>query len=314
MPRKRRVIRAGHFYHVMLRGVGGRTIFMDDVDRCRFCLLLQYAVERSDLTVHGFCLMDNHVHLIVQPSSNDLSNGIHRLAFRYAQYFNSRMERVGYLFQGRYKAVLVQTGTYLRRLVRYVHRNPLRAGMVADASSYSWSSQHAYSGKTDITWLQTTPLLKLFASDIPTARKMLIDYVDTDDESAKTELNAIRKATSSGVYGDTAFVEMMAEEVDQPNLQPLGSLVPLETVIDHVCGVTDTCLEALQSSSRARPLVAARAALVSVCQRMGVSSPGELAQLLQRDPTSISRLNSKADVTFASLRDQVLNELVETPT
>ena len=90
MSRKRRVILPGYYYHTMIRGNGGKPIFHDGEDRTRFCLLLQYAKEKHDFRVHGFCLMGNHVHLLLQPNSTDLSGGMHALGFRYAQYFNKK--------------------------------------------------------------------------------------------------------------------------------------------------------------------------------------------------------------------------------
>jgi putative transposase len=91
----------------MLRGNGGQDIFIDNAGRARFCLLLQYACEKHQLNTHGFCLMGNHVHLIMQPLTANLTAGMHALAFRYAQYFNRKYGRKGFLYQGRYKAVLV---------------------------------------------------------------------------------------------------------------------------------------------------------------------------------------------------------------
>ncbi len=93
MARKRRIIVPGYCYHVMLRGNGGQVIFKNDADRIRFCLLLQYACESHGVAVHAFCLMSNHVHLLVQPKCKGLSAAMHALSFRYAQQFNRRYER-----------------------------------------------------------------------------------------------------------------------------------------------------------------------------------------------------------------------------
>ena len=188
--------------------VDGRSIFIDDQDRARFCLLLQYASETCKFSIHAFCLMDNHVHILLQPHTEDLASGMHRLGFRYAQHFNKKVKRQGYLYQGRYKAIVVQHGAYVRRLVRYIHRNPVRAKMVSDLSAYSWSSHQAYvSSDSKFTWLKTDLVLPLFSSEPEVAREFFHEYVYLNDEDAKIELEEIRKSTEIGAYGNELFLE-----------------------------------------------------------------------------------------------------------
>ena len=182
MARKRRHIQAGFCYHVMLRGNGGQDIFKDNADRSRFCQLFQYASEKHQLNIHGFCLMGNHVHLVIQPRTSNLTAGMHSLAFRYAQHFNKKYKRRGYLYQGRYKAVLVQSGTYLRRLVRYVHLNPVRARIVQRPEEYLWSSHRAYIGNGDYTWLNRTLVLDAFGGEFDGGVESLSLYTQMDDD------------------------------------------------------------------------------------------------------------------------------------
>ncbi|MDQ6998682.1 MAG: transposase, partial [Mariprofundus sp.] len=118
------------YYHVMLRGNGGIPIFENDEQRTHFCLLLQEGVVRYGHRVHAFCLMDNHVHLVIQVGTIDLSKIMQNVSFRYTRWFNARHKRIGHLFQGRFKAILVDEENYLLELVRYTHLNPVRAGLV----------------------------------------------------------------------------------------------------------------------------------------------------------------------------------------
>ena len=143
MSRRKRVIHQGFPYHVMLRGNYGQPIFFEDSDRIRLCLLIQYAIEKHDILVYGFCLMGNHIHLLVEPTTPGLSAGVQSFASRYAHYFNRKYQRRGHLFQDRYKGAIVQYGVYLRRLIRYIHRTPLRARMVVHPEEYRWSSYRA---------------------------------------------------------------------------------------------------------------------------------------------------------------------------
>ena len=134
----------GALYHAILRGNSGQTIFFDDNDRTRFYLLIQEGVERFGHRIHAFCLMTNHVHLAIQIADNSLSRILQNLSFRYTRWVNWRQGKTGHLFQGRYKAVLIDADTYLQELTRYIHLNPVRAGMVRETYKYPWSSYRAY--------------------------------------------------------------------------------------------------------------------------------------------------------------------------
>jgi len=130
MARKPRLHYIGAVYHVMVRGNSGQNIFADDEDRYRFYLFLQEGVEKFGYRIHAFCLMNNHVHLAIQVGDKPLSRIMQTLCFRYTQWVNSRQKRVGHLFQGRYKAIVVDADAYLAELVRYIHLNPVRAKIV----------------------------------------------------------------------------------------------------------------------------------------------------------------------------------------
>ena len=119
MARKKRFFRLNSCHHIMLRGVNGHHLFLNDADRMRFCFLLQRATEKFNFNVHAFCLMTNHVHLIIEPTEYSLQDCIHLFSFQYAQYFNRRYNRKGYLYQGRFRSILVDDGLYLRRLIKY---------------------------------------------------------------------------------------------------------------------------------------------------------------------------------------------------
>jgi len=132
MARKPRVHYPGAFYHVILRGNGGQSIFFDDKDRTRFYFLAQEGIERFGHRIHAFCLMTAHVHMAIQVGDVSLSRILQNLSFRYARWVNWGQSRSGHLFQGRYKAVLVDADVYLQELTRYIHLNPVRAGMVKE--------------------------------------------------------------------------------------------------------------------------------------------------------------------------------------
>lgn len=297
MPRKKRVVRQGYCYHVILRGNGGQDIFKDQEDRVRFCLFLQYAVEGHQLTVHGFCLMSNHVHLVLQPKLPDLSTGLHTLSFRYAQYFNQKYERQGHLFQGRFKSIIVQTGDYLRRLIRYIHLNPVRAGIVHAAGGYIWSSHRAYMGQMQHTWLKKELVLEAFGKDSSSAVTALGRYVQMEGLEANHEALDIQRSVRSGAYGDPAFLEALYNELNEQEqsnaVNWMPELISLDEVIDTVCEYLSVSIEDVQSAKRESDLVQARALIAMLTKDLRVSSLSGLAKRLSRDPTSLARLARK---------------------
>jgi len=177
MARKPRINIPGAFYHVMLRGNGGMNIFLDDTERTRFLLLFQEGVQCYGHKVHAFCLMDNHVHLVIQVGNTDLSKIMQNISFRYTRWFNARHKRIGHLFQGRFKALLVDEENYLLELVRYTHLNPIRVGLVEKLIDYQWSSHRAYIGIETLPWLECDMVLSRCSSDRNTARSVYADFV-----------------------------------------------------------------------------------------------------------------------------------------
>ena len=140
MARPLRIEFAGAIHHVTSRGNGQQTIFHNHGDRRAWLNIFDDVCKRFDWTVHAFCQMGNHFHLMIETRGANLANGMRQLNGRYTQCFNRRHESVGHLFQGRYHAVLVQRQTYLLELMRYVVLNPVRARMVATPGGWPWSS------------------------------------------------------------------------------------------------------------------------------------------------------------------------------
>jgi REP-associated tyrosine transposase len=143
-------------WHVTSRGNEKQSIFRDDVDRRLFLERLAQNVEMFSWRLHAYVLMGNHYHLLLETPIPTLSRGMHRLNACYSQRFNDRHDRVGHLFQGRFKAILVEKERHLLELVRYVVLNPVRAGLVADAAGWRWSNYRATAGlATAPPWLDT---------------------------------------------------------------------------------------------------------------------------------------------------------------
>jgi len=143
MARPLRIEFAGALYHVTSRGNGREDIYLDDSDRELFMVVLGEACSLFNWTVHAWCLMGNHYHLLVETPDSNLSRGMRYLNGVYTQRFNRTHSHVGHLFQGRFKAILVEKEAHMLELARYVVLNPVRAGMVESAEQWSWSSYSA---------------------------------------------------------------------------------------------------------------------------------------------------------------------------
>lgn len=178
MARPLRIELAGGLYHVTSRGDRRESIFFDDADRRAWLRVLEQVCERFNWVCHAWCQMSNHYHLVLETVEGNLSQGMRQLNGVYTQHVNRRYERVGHVFQGRYKAILIEREGYLLELSRYVVLNPVRAGMVADAAQWPWSSYAAMTGQTPSpSWLQTDWLLGQFGVDRAMAVARYRDFV-----------------------------------------------------------------------------------------------------------------------------------------
>ncbi len=165
MARPLRIEFPGAVYHITSRGNARQLIFQTDTDKLKFFDVLNVVVKRFNWFCHSYCLMDNHYHLIIETPEGNISRGMRQLNGVYTQSFNRRHKRVGHLFQGRFKAILVDKDSYLLRLCRYVVLNPVRAGLVKKPEEWAWSSFKATIGKTRSPFFLTTDwILSQFGS------------------------------------------------------------------------------------------------------------------------------------------------------
>ncbi|MDP1558174.1 MAG: transposase [Nitrosomonas sp.] len=175
MARPLRIELSGGLYHVTSRGDHRDEIYLDDSDRIFGLWLLGQVCKRFNWICHAYCLMDNHYHIVVETVEGNLSKGMRQLNGVYTQYFNRTHNRVGHVFQGRYKAILVEKDSYLLELSRYVVLNPVRAGMVKRVDQWPWSSFSVMIGKSNCPeWLQTDWVLSQFGKK---RKKVITDYV-----------------------------------------------------------------------------------------------------------------------------------------
>jgi putative transposase len=216
MARPLRLELAGALYHVTSRGDGREDIFLSDEDRIAWLETLAEVCKRFNWVCHAYCQMTNHYHMVIETPDANLSKGMRQLNGVYTQRFNRTHRRVGHVFQGRFKAILVDKDSYLLELARYVVLNPLRAKMVLRLEQWPWSSFRATCGQTaKPNWLQTDFVLAQFA---PQRARAIAKYVAFVHEGAK--LPSVWEQLQGQVYlGSEAFVKKMQALVDtKPSL------------------------------------------------------------------------------------------------
>ena len=205
MARPLRIDYPGAYYHITARGVGHQDIFFADADRLVFLEKLAAAVKRWNLRIHGYCLMTNHFHLEVETPDGNLSRSMQWLNQMYAGHVNRTYGRVGHLFQGRFKSALIESGTHLHLLTRYIHLNPVRAKMAGHPASYKWSSYGVYLGLRKCPqWLETSKTLERFGDSLKEQRRRYREFVE--DGLAE---NPLQEMVFGAILGTKGFVESM---------------------------------------------------------------------------------------------------------
>ena len=299
MARKPRIHYPGALYHVILRGNAGDPVFFDEADRYRFYLLLQEGTERFGFRVHAFCCMTTHIHLALQVGEIPLSRIMQNLSLRYTAWINRRRRRTGHVFQGRYKALLVDSDSYLLELVRYIHLNPVRAGVVRFAEDYPWSGQRAYLGLEVLPWLSSDWTLSRFFPDLTKARRGYAEFVN--EGRAEGRRDEFHSGTCDGrILGDDRFAEEVLHRVNERDRPP----VRLPALIEAVCTQYGLTPEALRAPGKSRPASEARAQAALLVREAPHLSLSELGRHLDRDVAALSQAAQRLALRVANDQEQ----------
>jgi putative transposase len=208
MGRPLRIEYPGAVYHITSRGNERKDIFLDDFDRKKFLDMLEDYHERYEINIYCFLLMSNHYHLVFETTKANLLKVMHGINSGYTLYFNRKYGRVGHLFQGRYKGILVDKDTYLLELSRYVHRNPVRAGTVKKTEDYYWSSYPGYLWKRkQQKWVDYSLILSQFGSHDRERRSHYKAFVDKEEG----EGNPLDKVINQTILGGENFYQKIKE-------------------------------------------------------------------------------------------------------
>lgn len=292
MARKPRIHFPGALYHVMLRGNCGQDIFLSSSDRNRLFLLLQEGVNRFGNRIHAFCFMDNHIHLAIQVADVPLSKIIQNISFRYTRWINDKFRKTGHLFQGRYKALLVDQDSYLIELVRYIHLNPVRAGLVNQPEDYQWSGHNCYLGNENLTWLTTDWVLGQFGEERTTARHNFTKFIN-EGKGLDSDNKFHHGSKKDGrIIGDDVFLDKILNRKDYQTRKP-----DFDEIEETVCREFSLSKGELRKKGTQHKPAQARALIGLVATQLEVSTLTEVATCFQRDistlSTGIKRLTMK---------------------
>lgn len=293
MARKPRIEYPGAFYHVMARGNHRESILKDDSDRERFLKKLLEYKERYGFILYAYTLMGDHIHLLIEVRKEPISRIMQGLLQSYTQWYNHKYKTVGHLFQGRYKAILCDKNSYLLNLVRYIHLNPVRAGIVKEPAKYKWSSHRIYLGLALSKIVDTEFVLSQFSPRLRESRKIYQSFV----------LEWINEGKREDFYGtiDQRFLgeEDFIEEVKKKSGKELlieddvlknKTLDEIAKEVEKLTGVT---LSDLCNRNRKKEIVEARSLFVRLALLYTKYKRKEIAEYLGRVPRIIPYLVGK---------------------
>jgi REP element-mobilizing transposase RayT len=315
MPRKSRIDAAGALHHVIARGIERRVIFRDDYDRDLFLDRLGVILDQTKTHCYAFALIPNHFHLLLRTGLAPLAQVMRRLLTAYAIRHNRRHKRSGHLFQNRYKSILCQEESYFLELVRYIHLNPLRAGIVAmteGLEEFRYCDHGPILGRHANSWQDVDGVLRLFAGETSLARTAYLRFVEEGATAGRrddlvggglirssggwTNVLAMRRdnlfrKSDERILGDGDFVDRVLSEAQERmerryHLKAMG--FDMESVADHVCRLLTIDREELFTPGKEPAKVVARSLFCYFAVNELGTSQSELSYHLDLSAAAVS--------------------------
>jgi len=276
MPRPPRIHLYGGFYHVLARGNAGQTLCHGPEDYAAFLWYLEEARRLFDTEIHAFCLMPNHLHLLVRTWNLGLTTFMHRVLSRFAMRFNLRRGEHGHVFQDRFKSLFCRTDRYFLAIVRYIHNNPVKACLVRNAWDWEWSSLQAYGGRPSRLFVSRDTTLGYFAGD-PDKRRMGFLEFQTGREVAGLEAWLEGERRGACLPSDLGAPEerVLGSGIDDLPA-PMGDLESLLARVGREVGIG---IDGLRGGGRSRRLSRARDSVVLAAVQAGHRSRAVAAAL-----------------------------------
>lgn len=312
MARQLRIEFEGALYHITSRGNDQGKIFFGEKDNKKFLEILRRNKEKYGFYLHTYALLSNHYHLLLETPLGNLSQLMQNINTSYAVYINTKYKRCGHLLQGRYKSILVDKDSYLIELSRYIHLNPVRAGMAILPEGYRWSSYHDYLEENKKSLIDTTCILQQFSSTILEARKKYQEFVESAIEAKETPLSNLFAGV---ILGSFSFREKILkrlgdikEDRELPSAKSLHKSMEIKDIIDKTSEYFDEQPENLCCPSRNNEK---RKMAIYLCKILSRKSNKEIAPYFNIADAAVSfqiqKMESKIQKSPKPLND--LNRL-----
>ncbi|HMO81072.1 MAG TPA: transposase [Pyrinomonadaceae bacterium] len=309
MARKPRIEIEGGLYHVITRGNDRQDIFHSREDHLKFISLIEKAKQQLGFYFYAYCLMSNHLHLLIERRSETVGRIMQRVLTGYSQYYNKRYNKVGHLFQGRHKAILCQSDPYLARLVRYIHLNPVRANMVATPEEYPYSSHRAYLGIEPYGVIDVDPVLRRFG---PSKRKAHERYAAFMREPTNEREDDTATFYANGeILGTDEFVDdaihRMGEVENWASKHKDVTAFDAELLLSSIEDVFEMRRENFFGAGKNSRIITAKEVCILIGKESGATIT-ELAKIVGLDQSNASRRCDAArrklssDIHFASVK------------
>lgn len=195
MPRAARKKSETGIYHIILRGINRQVIFEENEDYIRFLQTLKKYKSNGEFIIYAYCLMDNHVHLLIKEGNEELALIMRRIGASYVYWYNDKYDRVGHLFQDRFKSETIENDRYLLAVLRYIHHNPVKAGIVGHMQDYKWSSYNEYLNIDHI--IDSDFILSLFSHNKEIALSSLKEFHEINDDEFYLDIDKIKRANDN---------------------------------------------------------------------------------------------------------------------
>lgn len=291
------------FYHITSRGNERKDIFKNEQDFVKFLTYIESAVQRYKAAIHVYCLMSNHYHLLLETPLSNLSQIMRHINGAYTTYFNRKRQRAGHLFQGRYKAILIDADEYAEELSRYIHLNPVRAGIAGRPEEYHWSSYQYYIGKKQIPkWLTVDYILSYFGREAIAAQKKYSEFVNALVD--KEYDSPLKETVASTILGGIEFVDeikdkyLRGKKIDR-NLPALREIT--KTSIKEIIREVDVALEKNE--------VLSKKAAIYLCHRYSGRTLREIGGHFGIGESAVSQIGRRFSVLLK--KDKRLNKKVK---
>ncbi|MFQ5998924.1 MAG: transposase [Candidatus Bathyarchaeia archaeon] len=307
MARPVRIEYPGAVYHVVTRGNNRQNVFQDDRDRARYLERLCFYTQEKEAHLLCYCLLTNHVHLLIETPKGNLSKLMQPFQTSYTVYFNKRHGHTGHVFEQRYKAFLVDKDNYLLEVSRYIHLNAVQAGIVERPQDYPWSSYKDYLGRNEMVGMKRDVILGYFSGSKQGKIARYREFVEGVIEKKEfwEELPIVKQA----FIGDEDFVEEMAQK--RKRMEPVEERYRLRDIVREVCKVTGLTKEGLGQRAQDEKEQRARELLMYMARRHSSATLRDVLMYLGvRDVSTVSHGIRRAERRLKE--DQHFNRQVKT--